>query len=927
VLRWTGWTLHYDKWNDYSNKSIYGDYDVLWGLHGNTNIGNKVDVGVTYLNHHRSDIKKGEGIFTGDVPNDYIPSEVHFEFYDLTPNISSDPGARVVNVSMTMNGKPVSNDNVRSVYTVAENLSLKKSRIPISVSGNNRPIIVAFNTSFAAKRDYGDTTKVKSIDFSFTVAGNYLVFVSTDKMVSLGASAHRNPATQIVDFAGPFTRTIEDLSRGFQPIEEITGDNNPTTSPLFDTDFTKYGNSYFGDYIARSPRIIFSDAAGVSQVYATSERTYTYSYSINSASITYGLDVKGKLFGVNLDGEIAVNQKNYLFPGGDQLDAVYRTAAYLRFDRDIIKDKFVASGMVYNVDAQYDPAMDIPQVSQHFSYSRLYTKLKTSEEYSIPDYLFYPQHLNNNFHLLDDNDDQDLYVESDRIVYPSDLGSGNVTNLWHSDGTLNSYKAASRGDRRLHRKANYTYLPNGLYRFYGDDDGVYVDRFDRNRNGRVDYKEDFLLYNVDPPIFDLDVDVDNNGIWDVEDDDPFPDLPDGIKVSYVLNANGWKSQGIRGTNFQLKFHPVKTLELTTKVIYEKAVDLDFNRNSDNSLDNPSLFGNGEIEYNGGTVSEEFRDSRSLVLKGAALLDVVKRSQGIAYLLGAEAQYLQDNIRNDVIRLQEVEDPEFIFEDFYYQTDELRFRKAMVGNLISQVTYNNIPNFLYTAKLSLGADKRLGLGNDLFYTVRTLRNQVEDTTLYVFGYEKFESSLLKRLFLVKKFDYTVNFDFEFKKRLRFLNFLNRLSLNPQFKFTWDYSTSDAMTDPRETADLSTLRSETDSTALRLDWARYRLENSNEFMSVPIFRLGYKIAERTQLQFGVQWKKTYDQLVRSESSSRRVQTFQVSSSDNVAGYNVSLVMGMNLIKDDYDILDFDPVFQTGRRYDGKDTQFFIKVYAGN
>jgi hypothetical protein len=45
-----GWILQYDKWSDFSNKSVYGDYDILWGLHGQTNIANIADVVNT--NHH-----------------------------------------------------------------------------------------------------------------------------------------------------------------------------------------------------------------------------------------------------------------------------------------------------------------------------------------------------------------------------------------------------------------------------------------------------------------------------------------------------------------------------------------------------------------------------------------------------------------------------------------------------------------------------------------------------------------------------------------------------------------------------------------------------------------------------------------------------------------------------------------------------------
>lgn len=932
-----GWVLQYDKWNDYSNKSIYGDYDILWGFHGNTNVANVVDVGVSYLNHHRSDIKEGEEIFSGNVPRDYIPSEIHFEFYDLTPDISSDPGVRVEDVTMTMNGEELGEQGKGQIYLVREDLRLVPSTLPMEASGSAKPVIVAFNTSYAAKVHFGDTTKVKRVDFKFTVSGNYLVFVSTDKMVTMGYSALRNKQTDIVQYNGPFTRTIQGTYEQPKWTAYETVNNASEIQPITDPsskDFREYGNSWYGDYIAKSPRVIYANGeTDKNNVYATTRRTYSYTYSINAGSTTYGVDFRGKVAGVKFNGEVAVNKKEYVYPGGERFDPVYRTAAYLRFDRDVIKNFLVMSGMAYNVAPEYDPSLEIPMVSQHFSYSRLYTRYFVEEEYGIPDYLYYPQHFNNNFHMLDDNDDGDLYVENDRPIYPSDLGSGNALNRWYADGTYNSYKAASREDRLLNKKANYTYLPNGMYMGYGDDDGVYVDRFDRNHNGMVDYNEDFYLYHTDPPIFSLDNDMDNNGVWDVEDDDPYPDMPNGIKVGYVLTSNGWKSMGIRGGNMKLVCTPVKNLELSASVLYEKAIDMDFSRYSDSTIDKPSALSGGQIGYTDAAgkvkyVDEEFQDSRNLGLKGSAMLNVVKRSMGLEYFVGAEGQYLQDNLRNDCIRLQEVEEVEYLYMDYYFQTDELRYRKAAVTNLIGGVTYTNIPNFLYNAKLSLGAENRFSLGDDqLFYTVRTLRSQAKDTTYYEFRYEPYTGSFLKRLYLVNKFDYTLTPDLSFKGYLKGLNFLNRLTLNPQYKFSWSYSNSDAAEDPRDAYDPSVRLLEEDSVNMRLEWARYRLENANVFQSIPIVRLFYKIAEHTQFQYGVQWKRTYDRLIKSESGARRVQTFQVYSTDNVAGYNVALILGMNMINNDFDVLLYDPLFENGHIYDGKDTRFFIRIYAGN
>ncbi|OGJ85973.1 MAG: hypothetical protein A2268_00015 [Candidatus Raymondbacteria bacterium RifOxyA12_full_50_37] len=907
-----GWQLNYDENSDYSNKSIYGDYDILWGFHGKTNV-KGVNLGLTYLNHHRSDVKKGEKVFSGDLPNDYIPSEIHFEFYDLTPETESDPGVRVEKVTMTMNGQDLGPDGEGAAYLLRSDDLLVNSALPVGCSGN-RPVIVAFNTSFAAKNHFGDSTKVQRIDFTFTVAGNYIVFVSTDKMVTMGYAGKRNSQTNEVELDGPFTRSIS----GTYESQQLPGwtkyiirsntsqEMDPFTYARHGKDFTTSGNSWFGDYIAKSPSPVYASGSGIEAAYASSRRSYSYTYSINAGSETYGIDFKGKMFGVNFNGEVAVNRKDYIYPGGERFDPVNRLAAYIKLDRGIIPEVLTAKGMLYNVDPEYDPALEIPQVSGHFSYSYLYNRFDRNESYFIPDYLRYPQHFNNNFHLLDDNDDNDLYVESDRMVYPGDLGSGSAVNRWQADGTFNSYKASGQ---RMYEKANFVSLPTGLQMFYGDDNGVYTDQFDRNHNGLVDYKEDFLLYDKEPPnISELDNDKNNNGVWDLEEDDPYPDLPKGIQPSYVLVSNGWKSQGIRGATAGVDYTPIKNLKVSGVGVFEKAIDLDFS------------------PLNDATAGYDGEGNQSLTLKSLAMLNVVKRSLGLQYYLGGEIQYLRDNIRNDVIRLQEVEDIEFLYQDYYYQTDELRYRNAIVGNAIAGFTYNNIPNFSYKAALNIGANKTLPL-NGRFYTVRTIRNQALDTTLYEYRWETYDASLTKRVSLVNKFDYQLNFNFNFKDKFAPLNFLNRFSLNPQYKFAWSYSGNSETVDPRDAFDPDELLTDQLLTEYRVDWARYRTDNISEFMSAPILRCAFKIAEKTIFQYGVQWKKTFDWLVKEQSSLRRVQTLQVYSSDNVAGYNVALLMGMNFINNDYDILKYDEVFQSGHLYDGRDLQFFIRVYAGN
>ena len=64
-----------------------------------------------------------------------------------------------------------------------------------------------------------------------------------------------------------------------------------------------------------------------------------------------------------------------------------------------------------------------------------------------------------------------------------------------------------------------------------DFDGVLPKADDRDQNGILDYQEDFLIFDADPPIFDDLIDHDNNGIIDSLEDDYEPDYEYGIDRS------------------------------------------------------------------------------------------------------------------------------------------------------------------------------------------------------------------------------------------------------------------------------------------------------------------------------------------------------------------------------------------------------------
>ena len=70
-----------------------------------------------------------------------------------------------------------------------------------------------------------------------------------------------------------------------------------------------------------------------------------------------------------------------------------------------------------------------------------------------------------------------------------------------------------------------------------DFDGVIPHADDRDKNGVLDYQEDFLIFDADPPVFTDAVDLNNNGTFDSVEDDFEPEYEYGIdRQGYHLKA-------------------------------------------------------------------------------------------------------------------------------------------------------------------------------------------------------------------------------------------------------------------------------------------------------------------------------------------------------------------------------------------------------
>ena len=108
-----------------------------------------------------------------------------------------------------------------------------------------------------------------------------------------------------------------------------------------------------------------------------------------------------------------------------------------------------------------------------------------------------------------------------------------------------------------------------------DFDGVLPQADDRDQNGILDYEEDFLIFEADPPIFQDLVDLNNNGVIDSLEDDYEPQYEYGIDregyhvaASYDLLDNltlkvGWLNESEISSRRQKRFE-IHASDLSTR---------------------------------------------------------------------------------------------------------------------------------------------------------------------------------------------------------------------------------------------------------------------------------------------------------------------------------------------------------------------------
>ncbi len=670
----------------------------LFGGHFETDIGDMLSLGVTYVNQHqrRSSLDSKEASLKGVVSN-VIPRVIFLRISDESPGDNSGP--IVFNTpTIIVNGQP---RPVVNIFNADPSNASTQLNQPIQfwilrdkLEGRNKGFDISDKGIFRG----ADTT-------SFSRLFNYRNTYA------------ENPAKYVYPFRVPSSGT-ESLTYGFlmppgvESVQfQITIANDykiETAQDYVNTkdDYTGSFTSHADDQLLAQLTPFFVRARADGNIRdASNKKVVIINYGLTTGMSVYGMNFQFDWGGFNIEGEFneSVEFLKYPLLSGNRFESKGK-AWFIKGKKKL--GRFTFGGERYQITPSYTTSLNTYVLENSYFASPSGNFIPTAIP---PDFLgfdapyipattilfpggvFYP--------LVDDNDDDDRWEDG---FYHYQVGVLTTDAYSRNNDIINKngdyfklgYRQSSNELRSLEeivRKPDTGIFP-GKDR---DNDGIPDD--DRNANGVPDYSEDFLTYYADPPTFDYGDDWNNNGIIDEQENDILPDYP------YEPDIDGYHVFG----NLDL----LDGLNLSAGKVHEEAI---------------ARGGRNDINYlKAGyfTATPKFGDFR--------LYYVFKQ--------------VRDNIPNDLYIFKGVittRDPYPIFT-----VDPLNYRNSLVNSLYLGTKYTQIKDLLIENNMRVELNKQFSIGSreNAFLTpteVRLLGDQVPGKIIF-WG-------------IVNKIDYTFRF---------------------------------------------------------------------------------------------------------------------------------------------------------------------------
>ncbi|NUN07696.1 MAG: hypothetical protein HUU54_00795 [Ignavibacteriaceae bacterium] len=303
---------------------------------------------------------------------------------------------------------------------------------------------------------------------------------------------------------------------------------------------------------------------------ASNKRVVTVNYGLASGMSVYGLNFDFKWQGFEISGEFneSVEFMKYPLLSGNRFESKGK-AWFLKGKKKI--GRMTLGGERYQIDPRYTTWLNTYVLeNSYFQFNSTsavpstwlpstltppdYTEYDASFTYQrrvfFPGGAFYP--------LVDDNDDDDRWEDGFYFynVRPTDVNQRNrdVLNPAGGDFFKLGYRQSTYELRSLDaitRQPDAGIFPGKDK----DNDGIPDD--DKNADGVPDFAQDFLTYYSDPPSLDYGDDWNNNSVIDEQENDIHPDYP------YEPDIDGYHLF----TNLEL----LDGLNVAVGKIYEEAI--------------------------------------------------------------------------------------------------------------------------------------------------------------------------------------------------------------------------------------------------------------------------------------------------------------------------------------------------------------------
>ena len=287
-------------------------------------------------------------------------------------------------------------------------------------------------------------------------------------------------------------------------------------------------------------------------------RKIRYRYGAARAALLYGIDLEGTLFNTFIRAHYSINSKHKQYPTVPK-----DKTGFSRLKSTLIND----DGDEEETGVIINPATGLPSTEAP-SGTLIPTYSETEGEQ-------FEARLNGS-----PNDDGNMGRETawfvnlrqrfgklylEETFYHIDPG---YTTTYHNFGANTDRDQTYSLNRTPESQAEidpFDEFPNYMLIEDDDDDDDWPDDFDfdgvlpraddRDQNGILDFQEDFLIFEADPPIFTDVIDLNNNGVIDSLEDDYEPEFEYGIDrdgyhvtASYDLLDNltfqlGWLNEG------------------------------------------------------------------------------------------------------------------------------------------------------------------------------------------------------------------------------------------------------------------------------------------------------------------------------------------------------------------------------------------------